>query len=101
MRNILEINLKIRPKNGIFPNSANNAAGTFDNLDKNKSTISAITNFFKITSPLLKLCILIVIHCICCFAKALHLNSNSLHSFLQQIAIQRFAYDLQALHSTP
>lgn len=86
MRNILEINLKIRPKNGIFPSRANNAAGTFDNLDKNKSTISAITNFFKITSPLLK---------------TLHLNSNSLHLFLQQIAIQRFAYDLQALHSTP
>lgn len=62
MRNILEINLKIRPKNGIFPNRANNAAGTFDNLDKNKSTMSAITNFFKITSPLLKLYILIVIH---------------------------------------
>ena len=37
MRNILEINLKIRPKNGIFPSRANNAAGTFDNLDKNKN----------------------------------------------------------------
>ena len=47
MRNILEINLKIRPKNGIFPSRANNAAGTFDNLDKNKNEYKEIEKIME------------------------------------------------------
>ena len=49
------MNLKTKPRNGIFPNKANNAAGILDNLDKNKSTISAMINFFKMSPPWLNL----------------------------------------------